>query len=126
MENQNKFLTCSQYGKEKFNCHYWVEIRPETSYFSIGEIYNFFIEGNFIIRGKLVNINFKYLDVLPESYSFLCYGVNAEKGKEIIKDRFKNSPTQARINFKKQRLMILIFEEYITPKVQISQLNILS
>ncbi len=122
MESQNKYLVSSTYGRAKFLSNHWVEIRPETSYFVLGEIYNFFIEGTFIKRGKLVDINYKYLDVLPESYSFLCYGVKAELSREIIKDRFKSSPTQQKINFKKQRLMILIFESY-DEKIKVSQLN---
>ncbi len=112
METGNKYLTHAQNWNNKFNCRYFLDIRPESSYYVIGEIYNHSIEGKFIKCGKLVDFTPRYIDCLFNKETYLAFGMDRENCEKWLRERFVKTSTCQKIDFTKQRVLILTFEEF--------------
>jgi len=114
----NHFTEGKPHVKEKFLCKFFIDVRPENSHFKIGDAYSHFVDGKYETFAKIVNINFKYLDVFPEHISLLCYGLNQADAQEYVKQRFSRTQGGQRINFKDKRLAVLTFEKCEPPKTE--------
>lgn len=120
----NHFSDGRKQVREKFSLDFFIDLRPENSHFKVGDVYNHFLDGKYQTFAKIVNINFKYLDVLPEHISFLCYGTNSDDAREYIKRRFNSTSGYKKINFKDKRLAVLTFQKCDPPKVEQQNLTL--
>ncbi len=120
----NHFSDGNPQVKNKFLCEFFICCLPENSHLKEGQYYSHFIDGKYETFAKVININFKYLDIFPAHIAYLCFGLNQKDAQEYIIKRYSRTQNYARVNFKDKRIAVLTFQKCEPPKSEQTNLKL--
>lgn len=127
-----KFLEYSDNHLNKLNSEFWGEFRIDSNYFQKGEIYQHLLNGKFHCYGKLIDKTDKLIDVMLDKEAYLILGMNKKAAINYVREKFgngyyKNSRHyRTKIDFKIQKIAVLIFQKIEIKEAEQLNLNLLT